>query len=99
MINNSAKIFIVFSGLLIANRCLTVAKLDTLRISVGDVKALPRFWTNTGFCPPAPIHDNATIDFFLSDDVSTNIEMIGALPNQALSTIRIHWLLNLVRIK
>lgn len=61
-------------------------------------KYLPRFWTNTGFCPPAPINDNSTISFFLSDDVATNIEIISALPNNALQTIRIHWLLNMIHI-
>lgn len=88
------------------NIVLSMIFIKTIYCASGDLniripkytKYLPRFWTNTGFCPPAPINGNSTINFFLSDDVATNIEIISALPNNGLHTIRIHWLLNMIRI-
>ncbi|CAO1383924.1 unnamed protein product [Diamesa hyperborea] len=61
-----------------------------------ELKLLPRFWTNTGFAPPAPV-ENVT-DFFESKDVNLNLEIIGSLPNKGISNVRIHWLLNLLSI-
>ena len=62
-----------------------------------NMKRLPRFWTNTGFAPPAPI-ENVT-EFFDSNDVKLNLEIIGSLPNQGIQNVRIHWLLNLLSIR
>lgn len=62
-----------------------------------ELKLLPRFWTNTGFAPPAPV-ENVT-DFFESKDVHLNLEIIGSLPNKGISNVRIHWLLNLLSIR
>ena len=62
-----------------------------------ELKRLPRFWTNTGFAPPAPV-ENVT-EFFESMDVNLNLEIIGSLPNQGIPNIRIHWLLNLLSIR
>ena len=59
-------------------------------------KKLPRFWTNTGFAPPQPIEK--VNDFFDSNDVNLNLEIIGSLPNNAIENVRIHWLLNLLSI-
>lgn len=63
-----------------------------------NVRKLPRFWTNTGFCPPAPTNDSTTLaEFFLSEKTQQNMEYISALPNNGLKFIRIHWLINLIK--
>lgn len=69
----------------------------TINYSMSDVKRLPRFWVNTGFAPPEPLEDVA--DFFESDDVKLNLEIIGSLPNNGLRNVRIHWLLNLLSVR
>lgn len=69
----------------------------TINYSMSDVKKLPRFWINTGFAPPEPIEDVS--NFFESNDVKLNLEIIGSLPNNGLKNIRIHWLLNLLSIR
>lgn len=61
------------------------------------LKSLPRFWTNTGFAPPEPVE---TVDeYFESNDVNLNLEIIGSLPNNGITNVRIHWLLNLLSIR
>ena len=62
---------------------------------------LPRFWTNVGFAPPAPLplNNSAVADELLSQDVRLNLEIIAGLPNAGIETIRIHWLLSLVRFR
>lgn len=62
------------------------------RVSSTEPKELDRFWTNTGF---APIGSDSR-DIFLSSDTLTNIDLISSLPNKALETIRIHWILDLI---
>lgn len=62
-----------------------------------NLKKLPRFWTNTGFAPPEPI--DKVNEFFESDDVRMNLEIIGSLPNRGIENVRIHWLLNLLSIE
>lgn len=62
-----------------------------------QMQKLPRFWTNTGFAPPEPIEK--VDEFFNSDDVNQNLEIIGSLPNRGLKNVRIHWLLNLLSIR
>lgn len=62
---------------------------------------LPRFWTNVGFSPaaPLPLDSSQVADVLLSDDVQHNLEIIATLPNKAIATMRIHWLLSLVRMQ
>lgn len=58
---------------------------------------LPRFWTNTGFCPSGDIENPTAItNSLLSYEMRIHLQLIGALPNAALSNIRIHWLLELI---
>lgn len=72
------------------------ASVVSINFSMSDVKRLPRFWVNTGFAPPAPLE---TVDeFFGSNDVQLNLEIIGSLPNNGIKYVRIHWLLNLLSI-
>lgn len=67
-------------------------------IDFKNVKKLPRFWTNTGFCPPAPTNDSTTLaEFFLSKKSLQNLDYISALPNNGLKFVRIHWLMNLIK--
>lgn len=65
--------------------------------SLQNARKLPRFWTNSGFAPPQPIDD--VEDFFHSEDVKRNLEIIGSLPNRGITHVRIHWLLNLLKIR
>ncbi|XP_062559981.1 alpha-L-iduronidase [Armigeres subalbatus] len=58
-------------------------------------KPLPRFWTSTGLCPPAP--REKTAEFLLSDDSLLNMEIVGSLPNEGLKFVRIHWLLEMIK--
>ncbi|XP_058832081.1 alpha-L-iduronidase-like [Topomyia yanbarensis] len=77
------------------------AALDHRQVSIDfeqafrDGKLLPRFWTSTGLCPPAPREKAA--DFLLSDDSLLNFEIIGGLPNAGLKYVRIHWLLEMIQ--
>ncbi|KXJ74538.1 hypothetical protein RP20_CCG013405 [Aedes albopictus] len=57
-------------------------------------KPLPRFWTSTGLCPPAPRENVA--EFLLSNDSLLNLEIIGSLPSEGLKHVRIHWLLDMI---
>lgn len=65
--------------------------------ATSEVKKLPRFWANTGFAPSEPVEEAA--DFFETEDVKRNLEIIGSLPNQGIRNVRIHWLLNLLSIR
>lgn len=62
---------------------------------------LPRFWTNTGLSPMAPLPFNRTYvnQQLLSENMKRNMEIVSALPNIAVKHIRIHWLLSLVNFK
>lgn len=85
--------------LLILTVCIVV-KLNGTNVK-NDWIELPRFWTNVGFSPVAPLPLNSTqiASFLLSNDVQINIELIAALPNNAIETIRIHWLLSLIETR
>lgn len=64
---------------------------------IENLKKLPRFWKNTGFAPPEPI--DKVDEFFESDDVRMNLEIIGSLPNRGIENVRIHWLLNFLSVR
>lgn len=67
------------------------------QVELKNVKKLSRFWTNTGFCPPAPTDNSSTLaEFFLSEKVTRNLDYVSALPNNGLKSVRIHWLINLI---
>lgn len=80
-----------------ANLLPTVTPKIDLKINEASFKKIPRFWTNTGLCPPAPI-DNSTAlsQFFSSSDMKTNLALVSALPNAGIKYVRIHWLLQLL---
>lgn len=62
----------------------------------------PHFWLNTGFCPPAPTNSSIRLAaFFNSDAVHSSMDMLSALPalGAARTTIRVHWLLNLIEAR
>ncbi|XP_055854835.1 alpha-L-iduronidase [Episyrphus balteatus] len=59
---------------------------------------LSRFWTNTGFCPLGNIQNTPISNYLLSNEMKIHLQLIGALPNEALSNIRIHWLLELIEL-
>lgn len=64
-----------------------------------QVRKLPKFWAHTGLCPPAPTNDAVVLNsFFGGTSMRLSMEMISALPNAGLKTVRIHWLLNLIRV-
>ncbi|XP_039951538.1 alpha-L-iduronidase isoform X2 [Bactrocera neohumeralis] len=58
---------------------------------------LPRFWTNTGFCPSGEIKWESLKFSLFSESVQMNLMHLAALPTGALTHIRIHWLLELVK--
>lgn len=62
--------------------------------SISNLKyyELPRFWTNTGFCPIGNVSE-----VLLSQDEEINIRLLGSLPNNGIKRVRIHWLLDLVQ--
>lgn len=72
-----------------------------LNRNASNYEELPRFWTNSGFSPSAPLPFNRlyVVDQFQTDDVYRNIDYISALPNRAVKYIRMHWLLSLVEFK
>lgn len=60
---------------------------------------LPKFWAHTGLCPPAPTNDAFVLNaFFSGKSMRLCMELISVLPNSGLQTVRIHWLLNLIRV-
>lgn len=73
--------------------CVRTQKGLVINVDAKNLKPLPRFWTNTGFCP---IGKNIS-EALLSTDTLLNIELLGTLPNYGLKTIRIHWLLDLIK--
>ncbi|XP_023313221.1 alpha-L-iduronidase [Anoplophora glabripennis] len=68
----------------------------TLSYDVNSTKTTSfyHFWKSTGFCPPDPKEDIPK--FLLSNEQRLNIALLGALPNNGLTHVRIHWLLNLL---
>lgn len=62
-----------------------------------EMKKLPRFWTNVGFSPPEPV--DKVDEYMMNIDVHRNLEIIGSLPNKGIENVRIHWLLNLIKVK
>lgn len=75
------------------------AVLVSQSFSATNFQHLPRFWTNVGFSPaaPLPLNDSDVARILLSKDVRQNIEIIGALADRGVRTIRTHWILSLVK--
>ncbi|XP_071792677.1 alpha-L-iduronidase-like isoform X1 [Asterias amurensis] len=64
--------------------------------SDSKVADLKNFWASTGFCPPLP-HQKAS-SYFLNESEHQNLIFIGSVPNQGIQQVRVHWLLDLVKI-
>ncbi|XP_059165895.1 alpha-L-iduronidase-like isoform X2 [Physella acuta] len=70
----------------------------TIALNTSDVRGpIIPFWKSTGFCPPEPHQDAAS--FMLSPDMQQNLAYIGAVPFNGISQVRVHWLLDLVKVK
>ncbi|XP_044258578.1 alpha-L-iduronidase isoform X2 [Tribolium madens] len=68
-----------------------------IRVEVKGVsKKFDHFWESTGLCPPDP--KDKIYKFLLSNEEKINLALIGALPNQGIKQVRIHWLFNLIFI-
>lgn len=69
--------------------------------NTSDYTKLPRFWTNSGFSPAAPLPFNRTdiVAELNSKDVYSNLDYVSAMPNSAVKYMRIHWLLSLVEFR
>ncbi|XP_067125759.1 alpha-L-iduronidase isoform X2 [Centruroides vittatus] len=65
-----------------------------LSVSDGNLK---HFWKNTGLCPPDP-HQEAH-KYLLNDQMKHNFALIGSLPHNGIEQVRIHWLLDLVKVR
>lgn len=55
-----------------------------------------QFWKSTGFCPPLP-HDEAE-RYFLGKDQRLNLAHISSVPHGGIVQVRIHWLLDLIKV-
>ncbi|XP_054842405.1 alpha-L-iduronidase isoform X2 [Eublepharis macularius] len=60
-------------------------------------RELKHFWKSTGYCPPLP-HSRADL-FDLSKDQSINLAYISSVPHNGIEQVRIHWLLELIRVR
>jgi len=58
---------------------------------------LPRLWESTGLSPGLP-HHNAS-KFLLSPDMSLNLAYVGTMGFVSEMQVRIHWLLDLIRVR
>ncbi|XP_075151894.1 alpha-L-iduronidase [Haematobia irritans] len=56
----------------------------------------PKFWTNTGLCPPGDVTHTNIKSFLNSDSLQLNLLYLSALPKGTLTHIRIHWMLELL---
>lgn len=63
----------------------------TVDIAKPPIGELHHFWDSTGLCPSAP-------HFLLAKDERFNLALIGSLPHQSISQVRIHWLLDLITV-
>ncbi|XP_048359812.1 alpha-L-iduronidase isoform X2 [Sphaerodactylus townsendi] len=59
-------------------------------------RELKHFWKSTGYCPPLP-HNRADL-FDLSKDQILNLAYISSVPHSGIEQVRIHWLLELIRV-
>lgn len=81
--------------------CYNANLILDLNTNVNSYNVLPRFWTNSGLSPFAPLPFNQTdvAQQILTENMNRNMEIIAALPNSAVKHIRIHWLLSLIDFK
>ncbi|XP_070197526.1 alpha-L-iduronidase-like isoform X2 [Littorina saxatilis] len=87
--------------LLVLVPCLhgTSAGRQDLRLVVraqGQSSPFRHFWRSTGFCPPEP--HQAAADFDNSQDMEQNLAYIGSVPHSGIGQVRIHWLLDLIKV-
>ena len=77
----------------------TMDAINELLVRI-DESAVParvdKFWSSTGFAPPKNV---SAQDHLLSEEVFTNLALIGSLPEGAITQVRIHWLLDLIKIR
>ncbi|KAK7097242.1 alpha-L-iduronidase-like [Littorina saxatilis] len=86
--------------LIICLHCASGASRQDLKLVVraqSNSSPFRQFWRSTGFCPPLP--HQAAADFDLSPDMEQNLAYIGAVPHSGVEQVRIHWLLDLVKVK
>ena len=75
----------------LAYRCFSLLQKFTLTAhTVTVVKSFP-------FCSPPLPHQSAA-DFDLGPDMVQNLAYIGAVPHRGIAQVRIHWLLDLVKV-
>ncbi|XP_076467689.1 alpha-L-iduronidase-like isoform X2 [Babylonia areolata] len=80
--------------------CASCAQSQNLKLVMNGEEGnvpLKHFWQSTGFCPPLP--HQAAGEFDLSTDMVQNLAYIGAVPHGGIQQVRIHWLLDLVRVQ
>ncbi|GFN80707.1 alpha-l-iduronidase [Plakobranchus ocellatus] len=66
-------------------------------LNTSDIRGnMKHFWRSTGFCPPQPHQHSGSFD--LSDDMVQNLAYIGALPFRGITQVRVHWLLDLIKV-
>lgn len=85
------------AALLLCSNCCSSQSYDIhLNCKHHNTEKLEKFWTNTGFSPPGS--GDTARSFLTSSDVKMNLFLIGSVPFNGVSHIRIHWLLDLVKL-
>lgn len=99
-------VFLVIGSLFIGLQSLQISSYaaQVIHISLPHTRFHPmpaHFWSNTGFCPPAPTNSSTALAaFFNGRAVRLQLDHLSALPTTAHNSriaVRVHWLLNLIR--
>ncbi|XP_073824978.1 alpha-L-iduronidase [Musca autumnalis] len=59
----------------------------------------PKFWTSSGLCPLGDITHESITNYLRSDAMQGNLLHLYALPRGALTHLRIHWMLELLKFE
>lgn len=68
----------------------------TAIFSEGPGWSLRNFWHSCGWCPPDPHPDFPS--YFAREDLAQNHLVIGSVPHQGIKYVRIHYLLDLIKL-
>jgi hypothetical protein len=68
----------------------------TAMFSEGPGWPLRNFWHSCGWCPPDPHPDFPS--YFAREDLAQNHLIIGSVPHQGIKYVRIHYLLDLIKL-
>ena len=73
------------------------APTATLTVDLqGATTPLKHFWRSCGWCPPDP-HPRFP-EYFAQEDIAQNHALIGSVPHGGIQYVRIHYLLDLIKL-